>query len=80
MSYAMMGIPIMLIMLANIGDVLADIFRYVYAKIICCGCLKRKKKKKPPQQEKSSSNNTGPRKYKISILKIFDGSNMFLRC
>ncbi|XP_060596751.1 TWiK family of potassium channels protein 7-like [Ruditapes philippinarum] len=60
MSYAMMGIPIMLIMLANIGDVLADIFRYVYAKIICCGCLKRKKKKKPPQQEKSSSNNTGP--------------------
>ena len=32
----------MLIYLANIGDVMADIFRFVYSKICCCGCCRRK--------------------------------------
>lgn len=45
-SYAMVGIPIMLMFLTNIGEFLAEVFRYVYCQILCCGCL-RKKKKKP---------------------------------
>lgn len=43
-SYAMIGIPLMLMYLTNIGDLLADVFRYVYAKIICCGCMKARRK------------------------------------
>lgn len=44
-SYAMLGIPLMLLFLANIGDILAEIFRYIYARIICCGCMKKRKQK-----------------------------------
>ena len=46
-SYAMIGIPLLLMFLANIGDALADVFRYVYAKIFLMGCLKRKPKLGP---------------------------------
>ena len=33
MAYALLGIPLMLLFLANIGDVMADIFRFVYSKV-----------------------------------------------
>lgn len=51
-SYAMLGIPLMLMFLANVGDVLAEVFKYIYAKVICCGCLKSKKKQKQMLQKK----------------------------
>jgi len=53
-SYSMMGIPLMLIFLANVGDVLADVFKYIYAKIICCGCMKSRKKRRHSLQRKQS--------------------------
>ncbi|XP_013381015.1 potassium channel subfamily K member 4 [Lingula anatina] len=40
MAYSLLGVPLMLMNLTNIGDVMADIFRYVYAKVCCCGCCK----------------------------------------
>ena len=48
-AYSVLGIPLMLLWLANIGDVLADIFRFIYAKICCCGCCRRKQKTKVVQ-------------------------------
>ena len=28
------------------GDVMADIFRFVYSKVCCCGCCRRKDRNK----------------------------------
>ena len=44
-AYAIIGLPIMLICLASVGDVMANIFRFSYATVCCCGCCRRKPKK-----------------------------------
>ncbi|XP_013380998.1 uncharacterized protein LOC106152065 [Lingula anatina] len=54
-AYALLGIPLMLICLANIGDVMADIFRWIYSNVCCCGCCK-KKQEKEPEDEKLAKN------------------------
>ena len=60
----------MLLCLANIGDVLADIFRFIYAKICCCGCCWKKDKNKvvqikPTAKEPEGAWNTEKAKVRI---------------
>ncbi|XP_067948770.1 TWiK family of potassium channels protein 18-like [Watersipora subatra] len=50
-AYAILGMPIMLICLANVGDIMADIFRFAYATVCCCGCCRSKPKKQQDDME-----------------------------
>lgn len=52
-AYAILGIPLMLVALASIGEIMANIFRYTYLNVCCCGILKfcHKKDDLPPTQQ-----------------------------
>ncbi|XP_052749989.1 uncharacterized protein LOC113510470 isoform X1 [Galleria mellonella] len=43
--YAILGIPLMLLCLANIGDVMASSFRFLYWRVCCYVCTRPPKKK-----------------------------------
>jgi len=38
----MIGIPIMLVCVAVVGEVMADVFRFVYIQLCCCGICARR--------------------------------------
>ncbi|XP_060533255.1 uncharacterized protein LOC132706131 isoform X2 [Cylas formicarius] len=44
--YAILGIPLMLLCLSNIGDVMATSFRFLYWRVCCYVCQKKPKKMK----------------------------------
>lgn len=44
--YAILGIPLMLLCLSNIGDVMATSFRFLYWRVCCYVCTKPKKPKR----------------------------------
>ena len=70
-AYATLGIPLMLLCLANIGDVMADIFKYVYSKICCCGCCRRKDRNRDNRGAAQSRDT--PEAWKANYDKNKDG-------
>src|SRR6218665_4227481 len=54
-AYAVLGIPLMLLLLANLGEIMANIFRYVYINVCCCGFLSKSAKAQQQQQQQSAS-------------------------
>lgn len=44
--YAILGIPLMLLCLSNIGDIMATSFRFLYWRVCCYLCTKKPKKKR----------------------------------
>lgn len=44
--YAILGIPLMLLCLSNIGDIMATSFRFLYWKVCCYVCTRKPKRKR----------------------------------
>ncbi|ESO02317.1 hypothetical protein HELRODRAFT_161572 [Helobdella robusta] len=40
LAYALLGIPLMLLTLANFGEIMANIFRYAYLNVCCCSLVR----------------------------------------
>ncbi|XP_068250022.1 potassium channel subfamily K member 18 isoform X3 [Palaemon carinicauda] len=53
--YAIPGVPLMMLCLANIGDGMAHSFRFLYWKVCCYACTKRPKKKRRVRHMRGSS-------------------------
>ncbi|XP_076479848.1 potassium two pore domain channel subfamily K member galene isoform X2 [Bombus vancouverensis nearcticus] len=45
--YAIVGIPLMLLCLSNIGDIMASSFRFLYWRVCCYICTKPPRKRRP---------------------------------
>jgi hypothetical protein len=59
MIYAIFGIPLMLLCLANIGSTMADAFRFIYCNICCSYCnLVKKRRNLRALQSVALSHNT----------------------
>ncbi|XP_044260312.1 uncharacterized protein LOC123008529 [Tribolium madens] len=53
--YAILGIPLMLLCLSNIGDIMATSFRFLYWRVCCYFCTKRPKRKRSKRGSTRSS-------------------------
>ncbi|KAJ8917299.1 hypothetical protein NQ315_002317 [Exocentrus adspersus] len=53
--YAILGIPLMLICLSNIGDIMATSFRFLYWRVCCYVCTKKPKKHKRSRSTRGSA-------------------------
>lgn len=58
--YAILGIPLMLLCLSNVGDILATSFRFLYWRICCYVCTKRPKRMRR-SRSRGISRSTGGR-------------------
>ncbi|XP_076160353.1 potassium two pore domain channel subfamily K member galene isoform X2 [Ptiloglossa arizonensis] len=61
--YAILGIPLMLLCLSNIGDIMASSFRFLYWKVCCYVCTKPPKKRRPRHSLSRSYSTRQPGRY-----------------
>ncbi|XP_074039791.1 potassium two pore domain channel subfamily K member galene isoform X2 [Leptinotarsa decemlineata] len=59
--YAILGIPLMLLCLSNIGDIMATSFRFLYWRVCCYVCTKKPKKMKRAKSVRNGSRTDGSR-------------------
>ena len=50
-AYGMIGIPIMVVCVAMIGEVMANVFRFVYIQLCCCGLCARRARRRRRERE-----------------------------
>ncbi|XP_066262092.1 uncharacterized protein galene isoform X1 [Euwallacea similis] len=55
--YAILGIPLMLLCLSNIGDIMATSFRFLYWRVCCFVCQKKPKKRQRGKSFRNTSRN-----------------------
>ncbi|XP_077299567.1 potassium two pore domain channel subfamily K member galene isoform X2 [Arctopsyche grandis] len=68
--YAILGIPLMLLCLSNIGDVMATSFRFLYWRVCCYVCTRKPKKKRHRSVRGSTRQpRQGPRSRSASFKK-----------
>ncbi|XP_050525597.1 uncharacterized protein LOC126896679 isoform X2 [Daktulosphaira vitifoliae] len=56
--YAIVGIPLMLLCLSNIGDIMAHSFRFLYWKVCCYTCTRRQKRVQSLRRSRSQRSTT----------------------
>lgn len=59
----------MLLLLANLGEIMANIFRYVYINVCCCGFLQKRVKAQQQQQQQQPSSTPNNRQAPMEAWK-----------
>ncbi|KOX71128.1 Two pore potassium channel protein sup-9 [Melipona quadrifasciata] len=72
--YAIVGIPLMLLCLSNIGDIMASSFRFLYWRVCCYICTK------PPRKRRPRSHFVRSYSMRQPGWKKFTVNNSFLNC
>lgn len=57
--YALIGVPLMLLCLTNIGDLLANAFKFAYARLCCVLCRSKKRRYRPPRSVHCDNSGSG---------------------
>lgn len=58
-TYAIVGIPLMLLCLAQLGDAFAKLFRFLYTQVCCCGCWRTAPVEGPSRTQSVRGGNGG---------------------
>ncbi|KAH7957561.1 hypothetical protein HPB52_020141 [Rhipicephalus sanguineus] len=81
--YAIVGIPLMLLYLTNIGDILAKAFRYVYGKLCTCRPSGTQRRRRVPLQANHLQRNSVAENYRVHHIvshNALDGQEKLRAC
>ena len=72
--YAILGIPLTVLCWSNIGDAMANSFRFCYWRICCYVCTKKPKKRK----RRATSRGRGYNIFSNQYLYIYTNNSLFM--